>query len=48
MRHLPRCPAAPPPRRSALQLALDRIHTRYGARGVTRGSQLAALTPRAP
>jgi DNA polymerase IV len=31
---------------SALQRALDRIHTRYGVRGVTRGSQLAALTAR--
>ena len=35
-----------PPSRS-LQRALDRIHTRYGVRGVTRGSQLAALTARA-
>jgi DNA polymerase-4 len=32
---------------SSLQRALDRIHTRYGVRGVTRGSQLAALTARA-
>jgi hypothetical protein len=32
---------------SALQRALDRIHTRYGVRGVTRGSQLAALTAHA-
>ena len=32
--------------RSALQHALDRIHSRYGRRGVTRGSQLAALTTR--
>jgi hypothetical protein len=30
-----------------LQRALDRIHTRYGIRGMTRGSQLAALTARA-
>jgi DNA polymerase-4 len=30
----------------SLQRALDRIHTRYGVRGVTRGSQLAALTAR--
>ena len=36
---------AVPPSRS-LQRALDRIHTRYGVRGVTRGSQLAALTAR--
>lgn len=37
----------PPVRRSAvLQRALDRIHTRYGVRGVTRGNQLAALTAR--
>lgn len=36
-------------RRPALQVALDRIHTRYGARSMTRGSQLAALTAhRAP
>jgi DNA polymerase IV len=41
-------PAVPPARRPAvLQRALDRIHTRYGARGVTRGSQLAALSARA-
>jgi len=33
-----------PDRPAILQRALDRIHTRYGARGVTRGSQLAALT----
>jgi DNA polymerase IV len=32
---------------SALQRALDRIHTRYGVRGVTRGIQLVALTARA-
>jgi DNA polymerase IV len=32
---------------SALQRALDRIHTRYGVRGVTRGIHLAALTVRA-
>jgi DNA polymerase-4 len=38
--------ARPPVRLSALQRALDRIHTRYGSRGVTRGSQLAALTAR--
>jgi DNA polymerase-4 len=31
---------------AALQPALDRIHTRYGVRGLTRGSQLAALTGR--
>jgi hypothetical protein len=37
--------ALPPVRRSALlQHALDRIHSRYGTRGVTRASQLAALT----
>jgi hypothetical protein len=29
-----------------LQHALDRIRSRYGARGVARGSQLAALTSR--
>ncbi len=45
---LPRGPAAPLPRRFALQSALDRIHTRYGVRGVARGSQLAARTPPAP
>jgi DNA polymerase-4 len=39
--------AGPPVRRSGLQRALDRIHTRYGVRGVTRGSHLAALTARA-
>jgi DNA polymerase-4 len=33
-------------RRSALQRALDTIHSRYGSRGMTRGSQLAALTTR--
>jgi hypothetical protein len=34
-------------RRSApLQRALDTIRSRYGARGVARGSQLAALTTR--
>jgi DNA polymerase IV len=46
--------AVPPFRRSApefhrsapLQRALDRIHSRYGTRGVARGSQLAALTTR--
>jgi nucleotidyltransferase/DNA polymerase involved in DNA repair len=38
--------ASPPVRPSALQHALDRIHSRYGARGMTRGSQLAALTTR--
>jgi len=38
--------ARPPVRPSALQRALDRIHTRYGVRGMTRGSQLAALTAR--
>ena len=32
---------------STLQRALDRIHTRYGVRGVTRGIQLVALTARA-
>ena len=31
---------------AALQHALDRIHSRYGSRGVARGSQLAVLTPR--
>ena len=40
-------PAAPSRRPAVLQRALDRIHTRYGTRGVTRGSQLAALTARA-
>jgi hypothetical protein len=35
-----------PLRPRALQRALDRIHSRYGSRGVARGSQLAALTPR--
>jgi DNA polymerase IV len=41
----PESSAVPPFRRSApLQHALDRIHSRYGARGMTRGSQLAALT----
>jgi DNA polymerase IV len=39
--------ARPPDRPIGLQRALDRIHTRYGVRGVTRGSQLAALTARA-
>jgi DNA polymerase IV len=34
----------PAGRPTGLQRALDRIHTRYGVRGVTRGSQLAALT----
>jgi DNA polymerase IV len=34
------------PRSAPLQHALDRIHSRYGARGMTRGSQLAALTTR--
>jgi DNA polymerase-4 len=34
------------PRRRTLQHALDRIHSRYGTRGMTRGSQLAALTAR--
>ena len=49
--------AVPPFRRSALELApelrsarlqraLDRIHSRYGTRGVARASQLAALTTR--
>jgi DNA polymerase IV len=38
-------PAARPT--AALQRALDRIHTRYGVRGVSRGSQLVALTVRA-
>jgi DNA polymerase-4 len=37
---------APPPRRRTLQHVLDRIHSRYGARSMTRGSQLAALTTR--
>ena len=36
----------PPFRRPVLQRALDRIHSRYGARGVTRANQLAALTAR--
>ena len=37
--------AVPPFRRSApLQRALDTIRSRYGARGVARGSQLATLT----
>ncbi len=40
----PRRSTVPPFRRSALQGALDRIRSRYGARGVARGSQLAALT----
>jgi DNA polymerase-4 len=35
-------PSAPRPR--ALQHALDRIQSRYGSRGVARGSQLAVLT----
>jgi hypothetical protein len=39
--------AVPPSRRSILQRALDRIHSRYGTRGVTRGSQLTAITARA-
>ena len=39
--------ALPPSRRPILQRALDRIHSRYGTRGVTRGSQLTALTARA-
>jgi hypothetical protein len=34
------------PRRRTLQHALDRIHSRYGTRGMTRGSRLAALTAR--
>ena len=39
--------AVPPlPRSAPLQLALDTIRSRYGARGMTRGSQLAALTTR--
>jgi DNA polymerase-4 len=39
--------AVPPFRRSApLQHALDRIYSRYGARSMTRGSQLVALTTR--
>jgi DNA polymerase-4 len=42
-----RPPVPPSPRPAVLQRALDRIHTRYGARGLTRGSQLAALTARA-
>jgi hypothetical protein len=29
-----------------LQHSLDRIHSRYGSRGVARGSQLVALTSR--
>jgi hypothetical protein len=33
-------------RSTPLQHALDRIHSRYGTRGMTRGSQLAALTTR--
>ena len=39
-------PAALPLRRSALQGAVDRIHSRYGMRGVLRGVQVAALTTR--
>ena len=39
--------ARPPDRPTGLQRALDRIHTRYGVRGVTRGIQLVALTARA-
>ena len=39
-------PVAPPLRRFALQRAVDGIHSRYGARGVFRGAQLAALTTR--
>ena len=43
----PASTAGPPVRRSApLQRALDRIHSRYGSRGLTRASQLAALTTR--
>jgi hypothetical protein len=39
--------SVPPFRRSApLQCALDTIRSRYGTRGVARGSQLAALTTR--
>jgi DNA polymerase IV len=37
---------SPPPRPRALQRALDRIHSRYGTRGMRRGSQLPALTTR--
>ena len=40
--------AVPPFRRSALQHALDRIHSRYGTRGMTRGSQLALTTRDTP
>jgi DNA polymerase-4 len=43
---LSRRPAALSRRPASLQRALDRIHTRYGTRGLTRGSQLAALTAR--
>ena len=34
-------------RSAALQHALDRIHSRYGIRGVTRAAQLAVVTSRA-
>jgi DNA polymerase-4 len=34
-------------RASALQHALDHIHSRYGTRGAARGSQMGALTTRA-
>ncbi len=37
-----------PPRRFALQGAVDRIHSRYGARGVQRGIQLAAISAALP
>ncbi len=37
-------PATPPLRRFALQGAVDRIHSRYGTRGVLRGNQLVTLS----
>jgi DNA polymerase-4 len=42
-------PSARPPVRPSvhLQRALDHIHSRYGARGVARAAQLAAVTARA-
>ncbi|MGH7536777.1 MAG: hypothetical protein ACREMG_14520, partial [Gemmatimonadales bacterium] len=40
--------ALPPYRPTALQNAIDRIHTRYGVRGITRGTGRPLSTGRAP